>query len=187
MNLANKKLTFFGFVFLAAILVSVLAPRATHAIVATLVQVANTSANPVPNTDVDNPARASLVSSSCSGQNIGTLLLSCTTPYTVPPAERLVIQQVEANCFTPKGNSVAVAEYFIAANSNGSFSPVPHELPLVSEGIAVIADQLYLANNQPVHYYADPGSTIGFTAQTTDASGNTSCTFQFNGYLISYP
>ena len=39
---------FVGFVVLAAALVSALAPKATHALVATLVQVTNTIANPVP-------------------------------------------------------------------------------------------------------------------------------------------
>lgn len=48
MIFAKKTLMLVGFVVLAAALVSVLAPKATHALIATLVQVTNTPANPVP-------------------------------------------------------------------------------------------------------------------------------------------
>jgi hypothetical protein len=48
MNFAKRVSMFVGTGVLAAVCVSLLAPKATHAIVATFVQVANTSANPVP-------------------------------------------------------------------------------------------------------------------------------------------
>src|ERR1700690_1584767 len=65
MNFAKRILMFVGFVVLAAILTSVLAPKATHALVATLVQVSNTPSSPVPNRDVDSPAHATVVPLGC--------------------------------------------------------------------------------------------------------------------------
>lgn len=84
MNIVRKAVTTIGGFCLAALLIAALAPKATHAVVAALVQVANTSANPVPNRDVDNPARDTFQASfdsSCTAS--GLTLISCTG-LTVP-------------------------------------------------------------------------------------------------------
>ena len=57
MNLIRKALTTLGGILLVAILIAALAPKATRAVAAALVQITNTAANPVPNRDVDNAPR----------------------------------------------------------------------------------------------------------------------------------
>lgn len=58
MNFAKRLLMVAGVVALTGMFGAALTPKAAHAVVAALVQVTNTSANPVPNQDVDNPGRA---------------------------------------------------------------------------------------------------------------------------------
>jgi hypothetical protein len=55
-----------GALALAAMLLNFVAPRAAHALVATAVQVMNTPATPIPNKDVDAPARSPLTMA-CKG------------------------------------------------------------------------------------------------------------------------
>ncbi len=73
-----------------------LVPKAAHALVATLVQVVNTTANPVPNLDTERNARipyqsSQFVSASSAGPN--QLGVGFTT---VPAGYRLVAQNVSA-------------------------------------------------------------------------------------------
>jgi hypothetical protein len=185
MNFAKRVLMFLGSVVLAAALVSVLAPKATHALVATLVQVANTTANPVPNSDVDNPGRATLVVTACNANSTSndssSSQIGCISDYTVPGGNRLVIQQVEANCATPTGQSLVQTGMLVSTNGN----QFVHQLPLLNEGAYVgIASFM---NDLAVHFYADPGSTLRFDTYITDTTDKTDCVFTASGYLISYP
>jgi hypothetical protein len=78
-----------GALALAAMLLNFVAPRAAHALVATAVQVMNTSATPVPTRDVDaagrNPFRLS-----CTG--VG----NCQTPP-VPAGNTFVVESIFAS------------------------------------------------------------------------------------------
>jgi hypothetical protein len=71
----------------------ILSPRVAHAVVATLVQVTNTTANPVPNQDVDNAARNFYQATSSTGGCSGTCVV--TFPA-VPAGKRLIVQQVSS-------------------------------------------------------------------------------------------
>jgi hypothetical protein len=78
---------------LAAMFVALVAPKAVHAVVATLVQVVNTTANPVPNLDTERNARIpyqhTAQSSSCS--------INCQFNMpAVPAGYRLVAQNASA-------------------------------------------------------------------------------------------
>jgi hypothetical protein len=184
-----------GAVALMAVLLTLAAPKAVRGVVATLVQVANTTANPIPNRDVDDPGRAELVTLACSA-SAGFGQLNCaaqipsqcceSAPYFVPAGYRLVIQQMEANCQTPKGQSITQTS--MELNTGGQF--VYHQIPLLSEGSSFYPSgttYTILANNLAGHFYADPGSIIQFDGNETDTTGNTGCFFNASGYLISYP
>jgi len=71
----------------------ILSPRVAHAVVATLVEVANTTANPVPNQDVDNAARNFYQATNSTGGCSGTCVV--TFPA-VPGSKRLIVQQVSS-------------------------------------------------------------------------------------------
>src|ERR1700683_5381739 len=85
MRFTKRLLMGFGAVALAGTFLSLVAPKAVHAAVAALVLVTNTSANPVPNADVNAPGEEPLQTILCSA--IGNV--SCPgsgqpTGFTVP-------------------------------------------------------------------------------------------------------
>jgi hypothetical protein len=179
MNFAKKVGTCLGLVVLAAILISVLAPKATHALVATLVQVSNTPSSPVPNKDVDSAAHATVVPLGCFANPQPPNPLACTlgvgegSPYTVPAGQRLVIEQMSALCQASPNGGIPFIEFTLTEAGTRVFVPV-----------ALTSNQNFEFVTQGVRYYADPGTTIASTA-AGDAA--TFCNFYANGYLVSYP
>jgi hypothetical protein len=80
-------------VVLAGLILALVAPKTAHALAATLVQVTNTSANPVPNQDVDNPAQNFYQSVNSTSGCSGTCVVTFAA---VPAGKRLIIQQVSS-------------------------------------------------------------------------------------------
>ena len=121
-----KQLLFVASVLvLVGLVVKVTMPKAVHAAVAALVQVANTPTNPVPTADV-NQAASQIVTINCSstfgGQtcvpvnSTGDLLFG--TIYTVPAGQTLVI--TDADVLTDQGTGIC------------GFSLIPIGGPLVA-------------------------------------------------------
>jgi hypothetical protein len=98
-----KSVLTYGGTALAAALLALAAPRAAHALAATLVQVANTSANPAVTQNVSSQVSqlVSLYGSESVGDPIGTngyfAFVSSGTfdPYSVPPSQSLVITDID--------------------------------------------------------------------------------------------
>ncbi|MGA2812252.1 MAG: hypothetical protein ABSG16_12685 [Candidatus Acidiferrum sp.] len=162
-----------GAVVLVAVFVMLAVPKSVRAVVATLVR------------DIDNPARATLVYQSCYVQSTVPTgsYLECAPNYTVPATDRLVIQQVEAACQTPPGNSLAETSIDLSTNGNSEF----HTFTLANGGPNAFYGGVEFDGDQAVTYHADPGSTPVFASFITDPTGNTNCLFKYSGYLISYP
>ncbi len=170
-------------VALAAVLITLSAPKAAHAIVAALVR------------DVDNPGRATIVAPTCAARLSGTTggtfaceLASSGSPYTVPAGQRLVIEQVSADCDTPPTYVVNTA--VLQLTEEGADVRVP--FVLTPEGplgglVASPTPLTIFTLNEAVRYYADPGTSLIFKAASDDVIPNTGCSFAVNGYLISYP
>jgi hypothetical protein len=169
MKIAKRLLMSAGAVVLVAVSLIVAAPKTVQAVVATLIR------------DVDNPARATLVSGQCRVQNV-TGAFGCSPAYTVPASDRLVIQQVDASCTTNQGTSVPNASVDISTGG----APANHTFPLVNEA-SNVPPFLIFGNSQTVTFYADPDSTISFLSETNGSGATTLCTFNFSGYLVSYP
>jgi hypothetical protein len=96
-----------GAVTLAAILSASIAPKSAHALVAALVQVTNTAANPVPTLDINTPAEEPFQTQLCFG--FGAFANQCPAPpvFTVPSTttdgatvKRLVIEDFSGICTT---------------------------------------------------------------------------------------
>jgi hypothetical protein len=96
MKFAKSILMGTGAVVLAGLILTLVAPKAAHAIVATAVSVVNTSSNPVPVSSIDGPGRVPFVESesfiNCPGTS--TCQSAFTTP--VPAGHRVVITYVSA-------------------------------------------------------------------------------------------
>jgi hypothetical protein len=87
---------------LLAVVVTVLGTKPAHALIATLVQVVNTSAQPVPTLATD--ALSSFgVTGSCFMAN-GTRACEITPIYTVPAGQIAVIESTSGVCFYNAGN-----------------------------------------------------------------------------------
>jgi len=197
-KLANRFLMISGAVTLAAILSASIAPKAAHALVAALVQVTNTAANPVPTLDINTPAEEPFQTQLCFG--FGAFANQCLAPqiFTVPSTttdganvKRLVIEDFSGGCETSQtsGNTfvesislqTSVNENTVnSVSSITAFAPVaPPPLPAISR------DQIF---SQPVRLYADTGSFIElqFSAVGTDVIGSdVVCTATLNGYLVT--
>jgi hypothetical protein len=180
MNFVKTIATFLGLVVLAALLLSALAPKATHALVASLVQVTNTPSSPVPNKDVDSPAHATVAPLNCfveadpnSGGLQCTLGVGGNSSYTVPAGQRLVVEQLSAFCQTISNGTIPFLEFSLTEAGTQAIVP----LALTNKSNAYLV-------TQPVRYYADPGSMIAASASGPTGSF---CEYYANGYLVSYP
>jgi hypothetical protein len=100
MKITKRMLTGLGAIALAVSLLILVAPKAAHAVVVTLVQVANTSANPAITQDVSRLASQSVQLVCVSINNCAQILPDGSTPdqwYTVPAGSHLVITTVQIN------------------------------------------------------------------------------------------
>jgi hypothetical protein len=99
-NLAKRMVTVIGGVTIAAFLLTLAAPKAVHAVVSTLVTVANTTADPVP---VDD-AKGNYITLSLNpgSQTFNEILPDGTvvSNYSVPSGEKFVITDISwiASC-----------------------------------------------------------------------------------------
>src|ERR1700732_4672430 len=108
MNLVRKTATTLGGIFFAVLLIAALAPKATRGIAAALVQVTNTSANPVPTVSADSPANFPFVALLCDFIQSGSCISFGefkvpTTTSTGLPVKRLVIENVSGECVLTPG------------------------------------------------------------------------------------
>src|SRR5271154_3686295 len=134
-NLAKRMVTVIGGVAIAAFLLTLAAPKAVHAIVSTLVTVANTTANPVP---VDD-AKGNYITLSFNpdAQTFNEVLPDGTvvSNYSVPSGEKFVITDVSwvttcadlslvgLSCYKSAGDSVFVE---LNTQSNPSYLSVAY-------------------------------------------------------------
>jgi hypothetical protein len=96
-------------VVLAGLILTLLAPKAAHAIVATAVSVVNTSSNPLPVSSIDGPGRVPFMESVSSVCNE---LPYCSSAFTtpVPAGHRVVITYLSGSMrFATPPTYVAVA------------------------------------------------------------------------------
>jgi hypothetical protein len=172
MKFAKRLLMGVGAVALAAIVLTVMAPKEVHATVAALVQVVNTPTNPVPTLNTENPARAPF-------QAFCTTFGSGFCSWTVPAGKSMVIEFVNTQVFVPTGsaNNASSLLFTTAGGTAGAFTMAPG-----THVVTQFGDDGYVANAS-VRLYADPGTTISMqvpggdpiSAQYFNISGYTVC------------
>ncbi len=123
MNFAKRMLMVAGAATLAGILAIAIAPKTAHALVAALVQVANTPSSAVP--VMYAPAASNVYFATCEGFFSGSPSGSCTMPPT--PADRtLVIEAASITSQTGVGSDPSDA--FIFTSGDGPFFSIPMQL-----------------------------------------------------------
>jgi hypothetical protein len=170
MKFTRKSLLGLAGVGIASVLLTLAAPKAAHAVTATLVQVANTRATPVPTESVDEPGRHPY-QTTCTGFSNAYGLAYCNTPN-VPAGYEFVIQSVSMYV----QNAAPQYAYIITTVSNGVMDTY---IPLTAQGGLnyVGAVGLTLQN--------DPNNGITCDAVTSSTEAGVTCSF--SGYLTSLP
>jgi hypothetical protein len=185
MSLIRKAVSALGGIFLAALLIAAIAPRATHAVVAALVQVTNTTANPVPVTQASafHPFQSSCTVEYTIGAT-GTLCFIAT----VPAGQRLVIQTVSVDNVVDVGLRTASTGFSFLTGSEGSVSLV---LFVNTPFAAATPNGVYdvSATTQQVTAYADAGTKVGcatsLNGQVNQPGSTLDC--ELSGYTVPLP
>ena len=121
MRLAQRTLTRFGAVLLAAVVLSLIVPHAAHAVVATLVQLVNTAAAPAVTQDVSKLASQNVsFSSQLNDANPAPLISRgkdgvSGSAFTVPAGQTLILTSVN---FTPDSASNFAPTVLLQDSSN---------------------------------------------------------------------
>jgi hypothetical protein len=172
MQILKRLLMGFGSILAAALLLAVVAPKSAHALVATLVQVANTKANPVPTVATDNPAL----------QPLGNFQFTeAGGPYftlTVPAGKTLVLEEFGVDCVF--STDPLVQTQIILNVQNSTIATVYYFVP------TVLGNELIVT--QPVHIYADPGSYLQITTgNNLTGYPGLGCSASFSGHYVNTP
>jgi hypothetical protein len=164
-----------------ALVATLAAPRAAHALVAALVQVTNTTANPVATEKA--LGGATLLEAFCSANSVGGFIVSDTC-FTVPAGQRAVIENVDGNCLTQFGEIVNLLSINITATG---VPGVTHAVHLNLEASPPNSSGVY-AFNGPVRYYADSGANLHIETSTSNTTnGGAACRVQISGRLVPKP
>ena len=151
MKIAKRVLLFTLVLGLAVTIFSAVSPRAARAVVATLVQVANTSSNPVITSNTEDPGRIPFVSgfsNLCSGT------LCSYTFQPVAAGHRVVLQHVSAALIF---DSTPASIFGFVSFTGGS--QIQFNVPPISGAVTVF--------DQPVLFYFDAGQTPFVQFQST--------------------
>jgi len=175
-----------GILFVASAM-SLVAPKTVHAVVSALVTVANTSTNPVPVSNVNEPALEAY-------QDFCRIDLSVTGGcnfQTVPGGKRLVIQDADISLAASSGARPFYVALFTPLALNGSVVAVGHHLTATFMGSQPNFGD-WFETHQTVHLYVDPNQTpscsVGITATKTLGDGTDAFVFcNISGYLVNVP
>jgi hypothetical protein len=172
MQIVRRLLVAVGAIALAATVLTLATPKSVHALIATLVQVSNTSANPVPTVATDNPGL----------QPLGNFQFTTAGPpnftLPVPAGKTLVLEEFGVDCAFLTDPLVQTSIILYVQNS--SIATVYTFVPEVLGGHIIVT--------QPVHIYADAGSylQIGTGINLTGYPG-LSCSASFSGHYVNVP
>jgi hypothetical protein len=158
------------------ILGTMFGPRTAHALVATLVQVANTPAQSVPTWRTDNDGRSVVRLSYGENMADGTAFSqnNALSNYTVPTGSRLVIDSVSLFAYPPTGQKV-FAYFFNGSTYTG--------IPVLFQG--TFGPQDYFQNAISVRDYIEPGGQYTVTMGRSNSSGTMYWDVQAVGHLVN--
>jgi hypothetical protein len=189
-RLLKRALAVLGAFVVVAAIAAVVVPDAARGIAAALVQVTNTSANPVPNLDVNTPAEQPFETILCTSVGVfaGECPSSEPSEFVVPSTttdgatvKRLVIENVSGSCAIGATTQVLGMgiDTTIGENTVNGLSTVQTLVPVL--GSSPGKGAVY---GQAARLYADPGAIVGmepFVGGSTDLI----CGANVNGYLVT--
>jgi len=163
MNVLRKAVSALGGIFLAALLIAALAPKATHGLVAALVQVTNTSSNPAATLD-NAHAAPWIVDLVCAAAPAGGNTGSCGpggAAFTVPGGLALVITSMEFTPATP-GAGVYAPQLITTTGGVNSDRGEQYYLPCASTTqLQFPSSGIVIGPNQELSFNNLKGSACG--------------------------
>lgn len=187
MNVLRRIAMGIGGTVVIALVIGLAAPKTVHALVSALVTVANTSSNPVPVSNVNEPALEAYQDFCRADLSVGT---GCNF-QTVPAGKRLVIQDADISLAAAPGVKPYYVTLFTPLALNGSVVTVGHHLTATFMGSqSNYAD--WFESHQVVHLYVDPAQTPSCSVRITSPQtlGDGSGAFVFcniSGYFVNVP
>ena len=176
MKTLQRFLMALGMVLLLAVSLQLFIPKAVHAVVSTLVTIANTSANPVPvDTSADGRGSIALLSSqqlnapTTSGRQ-AFVNVTDFSAFVIPSGKRFMIDQLNAFVQSePGGQPLLVMEM-----TEGNGHPFLFYIPLTVTPATTTDNQLNLneyAAMSKVSLFVDPGGPfdVFFESQTPNS------------------
>lgn len=178
MRMLKQAVGVLGTLVVVIVIAALVSPKTAHAIIATAVQVVNTSANSVPTSD------AGAAHEPFEFKMISTHIASFTTPSTTADGravQRLVIEEVTAHCSglsSPAAGIRVSAGRFSQAGADLSGGVPEHYFPFPNNpesGEQILAQQTRI--------YVDPGVNVELTILTAPLSSGI-CTLTASGHFI---
>ncbi len=182
MKFVQRMLVGFGGLVLAALLATMAVPKVAHAVVATLVQVSNTTANPAITSNMDNPGRVAYQSTQLGNEGVATLNGFGVDFPPVPPNHRLVVQHVIFQAILTGSGTTMVT--LGCDNCGGPIIPLS---AFFAPSAQVFGNQNMAAVDSPVLIYFDQ-----YQAPVVQVSNNASIVtnqssppaFTLTGYML---
>lgn len=178
MSTIRKALTALGAIFLVALLLAALAPKAARGFAAAIVQVGNTTANPAITSNMDDPGRIPYQATVDGNSGSNCTATVCQFNFApVPAGHRLVILHVSA-FIQANPNSTPMR---VGVGAHSSFS---------STFLVTVQDTLSGLNeiqfDQPVLVYVDAGQTpvVVVNSNIVTFLADTGQVVTLTGYLL---
>jgi hypothetical protein len=191
MNHVRKVVSALGGIFLAALLIAALAPKVTHAVVATLVQVNNTSANPVPTVVVDavNSFDANGFCQFLPSDNGVNDFCLVDPIYTVPAGQIAIVEHASGRCVVDAGTAVREARFRIGPGGALDATPTQYSFFVPGQPEKFLDFGSIVSFAQATKTYVKAGSAIDLevfaSASQSSIYFNDSCEVDISGYLVN--
>jgi hypothetical protein len=187
MKLLKQALAVLGTVVVIAVFVALVTPKTAHAIVATAVQVVNTSANPVPIRDTQDPALSAFtVEGTCHFTASPDCTLSSFFSFT--PGQIAVIESINSHCTVDTGTSATLYISYINSSITGAGQIV---VPFNSAEAVTFGGFTSLATLVSTRAYAGSNGIqpiqASWDTNVSQSGGFEFCTATLSGHLVSPP
>jgi hypothetical protein len=190
MSLLKRTVSVLGSIFLAALILSVLAPRAARGVAAALVQVTNTGANPVPTVSAEafNSFDANGLCQFFNTDNGHNDFCLVDPIYTVPPGKIAVVEHASGRCILDPG--IGLREVRVKNGPSGGLDFLATQFSFLVPGqpMNFLGGNSIVSFAQATKTYVPAGGPIDFEVFATDSQTNSqfnSCEVDISGYLVS--
>jgi hypothetical protein len=186
MDLIRRSFSILGTIFFTVLVLGALVPKASHNVATALaqtapalVQVANTSAAPVP---VEDPARQGVTLVAFGPREYFSNWFSVGATYVVPPGHRLLVDDITGTFNTPAGSHIS--QSYMTATLNeyrvlGGFFHHHFVPQLVTQGNY----NIYKISEKTWFYVDSPGD-VSLFINTTGGDPVTDVEVALQGHLV---